>query len=91
MGFCSSSTVARDVMDTVCLKKSNEKPNQKVSESKKIRGTVVLMKKNVLDFNDMKASLFDRIHEFLGKGVSMQLISATQPEPAGQVQSSFLF
>ncbi|PRQ38672.1 putative linoleate 9S-lipoxygenase [Rosa chinensis] len=82
MGFCSSSTVARDVMDTVCLKKSNEKPNQKVSESKKIRGTVVLMKKNVLDFNDMKASLFDRIHEFLGKGVSMQLISATQPEPA---------
>ncbi|KAL6188766.1 hypothetical protein ACLB2K_040157 [Fragaria x ananassa] len=69
-------------MDTVCLKKNNEKPNLKVSESKKIRGTAVLMKKNVLDFNDMKASLLDRIHEFLGKGVSMQLISATHPEPA---------
>ncbi|XP_050375020.1 probable linoleate 9S-lipoxygenase 5 [Argentina anserina] len=81
MGFCPSSTVVRDVMETVCLQKSNEKPNQKVSESKKIRGTVVLMKKNVLDFNDMKASLLDRIHEFLGKGVSMQLISATHPEP----------
>lgn len=35
------------------------------------------MKKNVLDLTDMKASFLDRVHELLGKGVSMQLISAT--------------
>jgi len=48
---------------------------------KKIRGTVVLMKKNVLDFNDVPASLLDRIHELVGKGVSLQLVSADQPDP----------
>ncbi|KAK9933360.1 hypothetical protein M0R45_020559 [Rubus argutus] len=90
MGFCSSSTVARNVMETICVKKTNEKPNQKVSGSKKIRGTVVLMKKNVLDCKDITASLLDRIHEFLGKGVSMHLISATHPEPAGHDQSTSL-
>lgn len=53
-----------------------------VDESKKkIKGTVVLMKKNVLDFNDMKASFLDRVHELLGKGVSMQLISAVNADP----------
>lgn len=46
----------------------------------KIKGTVVLMKKNVLDVTDVPASLFDRIHELFGKGVSLQLISADNPE-----------
>lgn len=50
--------------------------------SKKIRGNVVLMKKNVLDFNDVPASLLDRFLELVGKGVSLQLISADQPDPA---------
>lgn len=45
----------------------------------KIKGTVVLMKKNVLDVTDVPASLFDRIHELFGKGVSLQLISADNP------------
>lgn len=49
--------------------------------SKKIRGNVVLMKKNVLDFNDVPASLLDRFLELVGKGVSLQLISADQPDP----------
>ena len=41
------------------------------NESKKrnIKGTVVLMKKNVLDFNDFHASFLDRVHELLGQGV----------------------
>lgn len=47
----------------------------------KIRGTVVLMKKNVLDFNDLSASFLDRLHEFVGKGVSLQLISAVNVDP----------
>jgi linoleate 9S-lipoxygenase len=42
---------------------------------------VVLMKKNVLDFNDIKASFLDRVHELLGKGVSMQLVSAVHQDP----------
>ncbi|KAF8016841.1 hypothetical protein BT93_H2147 [Corymbia citriodora subsp. variegata] len=50
--------------------------------SKKIRGTVKLMKKNVLDMNDMKASLLDRIHELCGKGVSLQLVSAVHSDPS---------
>ncbi|GKV42758.1 hypothetical protein SLEP1_g50132 [Rubroshorea leprosula] len=48
----------------------------------KIRGTVTLMKKNVLDSTDVKASLLDRFHEFFGRGVSLQLISATHSDPA---------
>nr|AEQ30071.1 lipoxygenase [Litchi chinensis] len=50
------------------------------SQSRKIQGTVVLMKKNVLDFNDFHASLLDRVHELLGKGVSLQLVSAVHAD-----------
>ena len=52
--------------------------------SKKIKGTVVLMKKNVLDFNDFNASVLDRFHELLGQGVSLQLISAVNSDPSGE-------
>ena len=44
--------------------------------NKKIKGTVVLMKKNVLDLHDFNASFLDGIHELLGQKVSLQLISA---------------
>jgi len=54
----------------------------------RVRGTVILMKKNVLDFNDLSASLLDRLHEFVGKRVSLQLISASQADPG---QYFFLF
>ncbi|KAG2401436.1 linoleate 9S-lipoxygenase [Vigna angularis] len=39
------------------------------------------MKKGLLDFHDIKANILDRIHELLGRGVSLQLISATSPNP----------
>ncbi|KAM1195455.1 hypothetical protein ACFX13_022456 [Malus domestica] len=79
--------MVRRLMEACCLKDKekgddDEKPDYMVSGGNRIRGKVVLMKKNVLDFNDLKASVVDRIHELLGKGVSMQLISATHPEPA---------
>ena len=32
------------------------------SKKRKIKGAVVLMKKNVLDFNDFHASFLDRVH-----------------------------
>uniref|UniRef100_M1CAP4 Lipoxygenase n=1 Tax=Solanum tuberosum TaxID=4113 RepID=M1CAP4_SOLTU len=54
---------------------------------KKVRGTVVLMKKNVLDFTDIKASVVDEVVEFLGKKVSFQLISSSvhdDPENGSQ-------
>ncbi|XP_057424124.1 probable linoleate 9S-lipoxygenase 5 [Lotus japonicus] len=53
------------------------------NKRRQVKGTVVLMKKNVLDFNDFSASLLDRLHEFLGKRVSLQLISAVNADPAG--------
>ncbi|KAL5068732.1 hypothetical protein RYX36_019619 [Vicia faba] len=46
-----------------------------------VEGTVVLMKKSVLDFNDFTASFLDGLHEFVGEGVSLQLISAVNTGP----------
>ncbi|KAH1063706.1 hypothetical protein J1N35_028693 [Gossypium stocksii] len=48
----------------------------KKMKPEKIKGTVILMKKNVLDFNDFHASFLDGFHELLGKRVSFQLISS---------------
>ncbi|XP_041000788.1 probable linoleate 9S-lipoxygenase 5 isoform X3 [Juglans microcarpa x Juglans regia] len=61
--------------------KNKKKQNHKVGDNKKVKGTVVLLKKNVLDFKDVKASLLDRIYELLGKCVSLQLISSACPDP----------
>ncbi|XP_062084761.1 probable linoleate 9S-lipoxygenase 5 [Humulus lupulus] len=52
----------------------------------KIRGSVVLMKKNVLDFNDFNASILDRFHELVGKRVSLQLISSVHGDPENGLQ-----
>ena len=51
------------------------------NDKKKIEGTVVLMKKNVLDFNDFNAPVLDRVHELFGQGVSLQLVSAVHGDP----------
>ncbi|KAL2325272.1 hypothetical protein Fmac_024330 [Flemingia macrophylla] len=48
---------------------------------RRVKGRVVLMEKNVLDFKDFSASLMDRLHEFLGKRVSLQLVSAVKVDP----------
>ncbi|KAJ4968402.1 hypothetical protein NE237_015103 [Protea cynaroides] len=53
---------------------------------KKIKGSVVLMKKNVLDFNDSQASVLDWVYEFLGRRVSLQLISAVNGDPENEMQ-----
>ncbi|KAM0998115.1 hypothetical protein PS2_007891 [Malus domestica] len=45
-----------------------------------INGTVVLMKKNVLDFNDLNASVLDGVYELVGQWVSLQLISAVHAD-----------
>ena len=51
------------------------------NDKKKIKGTVVLMKKNVLDFNDFNAPVLDWVHELFGQGVSLQLVSAVHGDP----------
>ncbi|KAJ9681970.1 hypothetical protein PVL29_018052 [Vitis rotundifolia] len=56
------------------------------NDKKKIKGTVVLMKKDVLDFNDFNASVLDRVHELFGQGVSLQLVSAVHGDPANGLQ-----
>ncbi|KAM7473765.1 hypothetical protein LguiB_021008 [Lonicera macranthoides] len=50
-------------------------------ERKTIKGKVVLMKKKILDLNDVKASVMDRFDEILGHKVSLQLISAVNGDP----------
>jgi linoleate 9S-lipoxygenase len=47
------------------------------NKNARLKGTVVLMRKNVLDLNDFGATVIDGISEFLGKGVTCQLISST--------------
>jgi hypothetical protein len=42
-----------------------------------LKGSVVLMRKNALDFNDFGAAAMDSVTEFLGRGVTCQLISST--------------
>lgn len=63
------------------------------SNKGKIKGTVVLMSKKVLEFNnlDLKAgvnlgvsaitSVFDGLHQVIGGAVSLQLISSTKADP----------
>ena len=53
----------------------NSLDNLKNGSHKKIKGTVVLMKKLVLDLNDFDASVLDCVDELLGKRVSLQLIN----------------
>ena len=52
----------------------------KIHGKKKIEGKVVLVKDNVLGFNDITASVIDRVSELLGDGISLQLVSAVHGE-----------
>ena len=58
---------------------------------KKIHGTVVLMRSNVLDFNDFGSSLLDNLHEILGGGVSLRLVSADHGDPCEFFDLFFFF
>ncbi|GKV20693.1 hypothetical protein SLEP1_g30780 [Rubroshorea leprosula] len=62
----------------------------KDGRGKKVMGTVVLMKKNVLDFNDFNASIIDRLDELIGRKVSLQLISAENGDP-GEFSTCLIF
>ncbi|ESW22484.1 hypothetical protein PHAVU_005G157000 [Phaseolus vulgaris] len=68
-----------------------------INRGHKLKGTVVLMRKNVLDVNsvtsvggivgqglDILGSTVDNLTAFLGRSVSLQLISATKPDANGK-------
>uniref|UniRef100_A0A1J3GJI6 Lipoxygenase n=1 Tax=Noccaea caerulescens TaxID=107243 RepID=A0A1J3GJI6_NOCCA len=78
-----------DIAEILCVKPKTKKKktmeqDMKKKKTMKIEGEVVIMKKNVLDFKDAVASLLDRIHELLGRRVSLHLISSLQPDPANE-------
>ncbi|KAF4382092.1 hypothetical protein F8388_001237 [Cannabis sativa] len=60
--------------------------NRGDDDQKRVKGSVVLMKKNVLEFNPLSASvnvdssLLDRVGDFLGNGISIQLIVSFSEE-----------
>lgn len=73
---CECSEMWEKLVGSVCGK---IKDGPEAEEKKKIKGTVVLKKKNVMDVTDVGASVIDRIYELCGKGVSLQLISSHLP------------
>ncbi|CAH9073721.1 unnamed protein product [Cuscuta epithymum] len=52
------------------------------AQKKTVKGTAVLMRKNVLDFNDFNGSIVDNISDILGQKVSIEFISSAQPSSA---------
>ena len=60
-------------------------------DGKKIKGKVVLMNKNVLDFNDIGGSLLDNLHELVGQSVTLRLISSVHSVYAGALSLSVMY
>lgn len=75
--LCQSSEMWEKFLGSVCGKIKDEPK----SEQKKIKGSVVLKKKNTMDVTDVGASILDRVHELFGKGVTFQLVSAHHAHP----------
>lgn len=60
-------------------------------DGKRVKGKVVLMKKNVLDFTGIMAAVVDDVAELLGEKVSFQLISSSVFDDRGKYYFSYLF
>eukprot|EP01018_Ginkgo_biloba_P024898 Gb_17673 [translate_table: standard] len=56
-------------------------PRFKIGQQHKIKGHVVLQKKNFLDLNDFHAGIIDNVSELVGRGVSLKLVSISQINP----------
>lgn len=72
--LCSSTEMLEKLLESVCGK-NPDKP-----KGDRVRGNVVLMKKNVPDTTDIGSSLLDRMHEIFGRGVSIQLVSSVHSD-----------
>ncbi|KAM7255771.1 hypothetical protein ACFE04_011512 [Oxalis oulophora] len=85
MGYCPSSQIFDKIVDKIIRNpktKSKGKLMEKPNNKKMIKGTILLMKKKLLDATDVKASIVDRIHELFGRGVTIQLISSVKSDGA---------
>ena len=79
---CDYSEMWENLVGCVCGKIKDEASVVSIEQQKKkIKGIVVLKKKNVMDVTDIRASLVDRIHELMGKGISLQLVSSHSADP----------
>lgn len=74
---CQSSEMVEKLLGSMCGKIKDDP----LIEKSKIKGTVVLKKKNVMDVKDVGASFLDRVYEIFGNGISLQLISSLQFDP----------
>lgn len=79
--------MSREELPNAGLDENARKKRKPQDESSKIKGTVVLMKKNFGNLTDLTASITDRIDELCGHKVSLQLISAVNCE-SGTIFSS---
>ncbi|KAL1060185.1 hypothetical protein V6Z11_1Z118900 [Gossypium hirsutum] len=52
--------------------------------TKTVTGSVVLVKKNFLDFTSLTSTVVDGLFELLGNGVTLQLVSAENTDPANE-------
>ncbi|KAL1806544.1 probable linoleate 9S-lipoxygenase 5 [Daucus carota subsp. sativus] len=84
MGFClpCSSEIMKTMVDMLCGGNEDKSVHKEDEKKKKIRGKVVLMKKNVLDSSDLCSAVLDRVHELFGRGVSLQLVSSVRGDSA---------
>ena len=63
----------------------NEVASRRKKSEKIIRGTVILVKKNVLAFNALHTTVVDSVFELLGQGVTLQLVSADNADPGSSL------
>ncbi|XP_022150808.1 probable linoleate 9S-lipoxygenase 5 [Momordica charantia] len=54
--------------------------------TQKVKGTVILLRSNVLDYNEIQSSVLDNISEFWGARVSLQLISSVNGDREKEFQ-----
>lgn len=80
--------ILEKLLETVCGKQ-RDVPVER--DAVKIKGTVVLMKKNVLNFKDAGSAFLDRMHELFGKRVTIQLVSAEHADPGNYIVFSFYY
>ncbi|CAA6659113.1 unnamed protein product [Spirodela intermedia] len=67
-----------EIVDTL----TGEHHEKTSKTSTKIKASVVLVKSNVVGFNDFVDSFLDGLHELVGSGISFELISATIGDPS---------
>ncbi|KAJ8760606.1 hypothetical protein K2173_015273 [Erythroxylum novogranatense] len=75
-----------NIVPVVNGENENKRLKHEIVECRKVEGTVVLMKKNILELTDPKAYVTDGFDELLGHTVTVQLLSAVHIDPENEFQ-----